>query len=164
MPQGDQVIISSTKGSSQWAGSARHDNLQLSLFFMTICRQQQNKKARKEARKEEKQRALEQKREAIEQLLAGMTEQERKDWHQKNKVREGFFVLPAASVPQTSAGARKETLYTRQDPHSTYCSSYDRQTVISTFSEQRATCKVVACHKPCFVPACFVSLGSSGCW
>jgi hypothetical protein len=54
--------------------------------FAISSRQQEHKRARKEAQKEEKQKALEQKRGAIETLLAGMSEEERKEWHQKNKV------------------------------------------------------------------------------
>jgi hypothetical protein len=51
-----------------------------------LCRNQEYKKARKEAAKEQKQKALEQKRGAIDEMLAGMTPEERKQWHQKNKV------------------------------------------------------------------------------
>ena len=50
------------------------------------CRNQEQKRARKEAEKEEKQKAMAEKRAAIDNMLAGMTEEERAQWHQKNKV------------------------------------------------------------------------------
>jgi hypothetical protein len=50
------------------------------------CRQQEQKKARKEAEKQEKAKAAEQKQKSIQQMLAGMSEEEQAAWHQKNKV------------------------------------------------------------------------------
>lgn len=47
---------------------------------------QEYKKARKEAAKEQKQKALQEKRGAIDTMLAGMTDEGRKQWHEKNKV------------------------------------------------------------------------------
>lgn len=52
------------------------------------CSNQENKKARKEAEKEQKQKALQQKRGAIEEMLAGMTEEEQQQWRQKNQVNQ----------------------------------------------------------------------------
>lgn len=50
------------------------------------CRQQEHKKARKEAKKEEKVKAAEQKSKSIQEMLAGMSEEEQEAWRQKNKV------------------------------------------------------------------------------
>jgi hypothetical protein len=59
------------------------------------CSNQESKKARKEAEKEQKQKALQQKRGAIEEMLAGMTEEEQQQWRQKNQVRHTIALLHA---------------------------------------------------------------------
>lgn len=53
---------------------------------MYTHRQQEHKRAKREAVKEEKQKAREDKRAAIDNLLASMTEEERTQWHKNNKV------------------------------------------------------------------------------
>lgn len=62
-----------------------------SLCTSSLCplcpRLQEVKKARKKARKEAHKEAVEQKRSAIDSMLASMTEQEREQWHSKNKVQ-----------------------------------------------------------------------------
>jgi hypothetical protein len=56
------------------------------VVLLAACRQEENKKAKKAAEKEQKQKALEQKRAEIGKMLEGMTEEEREQWHQQQKV------------------------------------------------------------------------------
>lgn len=71
-----------------------HDKVPLLLLLSWCCvccanSNQEAKRARKEAQKEERQKALEEKRSAIDTMLASMTEEQRKEWRQKQKVPAG---------------------------------------------------------------------------
>ena len=51
------------------------------------CSNREVKRARKEAAKGERQKALEEKRSSIDAMLEAMTEEQREEWRQKQKVR-----------------------------------------------------------------------------
>jgi ABC-type protease/lipase transport system fused ATPase/permease subunit len=62
--------------------------LSVQYLALSVCRQEENKKAKKAAEKEQKQKALEHKRAEIGRMLEGMTEEEREQWHQQQKVHK----------------------------------------------------------------------------
>jgi hypothetical protein len=64
----------------------------LSAVARRCCRQEENKKAKRAAEKEQKQKALEHKRAEIGKMLDSMTEEEREQWHQQQKVRMHGYV------------------------------------------------------------------------